>query len=118
MPSDYTVREAVQPLDSVNYLDDQLAVAATPENIWTGPDGTNNMSEARAIDIVTDLDVLVAFNITTGALTAGVNALHLNAGSGLSLTNIVLTSVRIVNVNAGEQPTIRGTVWGVSGAAG
>lgn len=118
MPADRTVRESVQPLDQVNYLDVQLAVAATPENIWAGPDGTGNMSEARAIDIVTDLDVLVAFNITTGALVAGTNALHLNAGSSLSLTNIVITALRIVNVNVGEQPTIRGTIWGVSGASG
>jgi len=114
MPSDRTVRESVQPLDQVNYLHDQLAVTGTAENIWTGPEG-GLMSEARAIDIVTDLDVLIAFNITTGALTAGTNALFLNAGESLTLEDRVFTSIRIVNVNAAEQPLIRGTVWGVSG---
>lgn len=113
--ADRTVREAVQPLDIPNYIHDQLAVAGTPENIWSGPEG-GLMSEARAVDIVTDLDVLVAFNITTGALTAGGNAVFLNAGESLSLSNIVLTSLRIVNVNVGERPLIRGTIWGVSGA--
>jgi len=111
---DHTVRESVQPLAAVNYIHTQLAVAATAENIWTGPTG-GLMSEARALDIITDLDVLVAFNILTGALVAGTNALFLNAGESLSLENKVFTSLRIVNVNAGEQPTIRGTIWGVTG---
>lgn len=113
--ADRTVRESVQPLDQVNYLHDRLAVAATPENIWTGPEG-GVMSEARSIDIVTDLDVLIAFNITTGALTAGTNALFLNAGESLTLEGKVITALRIVNVNVGERPLIRGTIWGVSGA--
>lgn len=113
--ADRTVRESVQPLDKVNYIHDQLAVAATPENIWTGPEG-GSMSEARAIDLITDLDVLVALNITTGVLTAGANAVFLNAGESLVLDGKVITAIRIVNVNAGERPLLRGMVWGISGA--
>lgn len=115
MASDRTVRESVQPLDSVNYVHSQLAVAGTAENIWTGP--TGGMSEARAIDLITDLDVLITFNDLTATPVAGTTALFLNAGESLTLENKVFTSLRILNANVGEQPLIRGTVWGISGGS-
>jgi len=115
MASDRTVRESVQPLDSVNYVHALLAVAGTAENIWTGP--VAPMSEARALDLITDLDVLITFNDLAAAPVAGSTALFLNAGESLVLEGKVFTSLRILNVNVGERPLVRGTLWGVSGGS-
>ncbi len=108
---DRTVRDAVQPPDKFDYIDKQLAVADAAEQLWD-VDRTV-MEEARVVELVTDLDVLLLLDGMTGDLTQG-SAFRLLADETWSPpVGIVLTSVRFKNALAGQRPTVRGVVLGV-----
>jgi len=106
---DRTVRESVQPLPKKQVINQQLAVAGTAENITV-----TGMEEWRKITIVTDLAIYIAFDVGAAVALTSANALELGPGEAYSDEGVRVTErLRFVNVVGGQQPTIRGIMWGM-----
>lgn len=77
--------------------------------IWLTEQGVPTVT---IISIVTDLAVFLGFGPGEQELDA-TNALQLNAGEGYAESGILVSDkIRFKNVVPGQQPTVRGVVWG------
>jgi len=106
---DRTVRESVQPLPKKQIINQQLAVAGVAENITV-----TGMEEWRKVTIVTDLAVYIAFDIGAAVAPTAANGLELGPGESYSDEGVRITErLRFINVVGGQQPTLRGIMWGM-----
>jgi len=105
---DRTVRESVQPLPKNQAINQQLAVAGVAENI-----NVTGMEEWRKITIVTDLAVYIAFDIGIAVAPTAANGLELGPGESYSDEGVRVTRLRFINVVGGQQPRLRGIMWGM-----
>lgn len=106
---DRTVRESVQPLPKKQVINQQLAVAGTADTITV-----TGMEEWRQVTIITSHDVYLGFDLGAAVTPDATNSLILESGEMYYEEGVrVVDRLRILNVNPGEQPTLRGIVWGM-----
>lgn len=85
-----------------------LAVAGEVEDLVVIR--TDNMTEANKLSLITNRDIIVAFDRADCTLDSGLEIL---AGEGYYDDDITITdSITFVNKNPGERPRVRGIVWG------
>ena len=86
----------------------QLAASGVAETL-VEVDRTR-MSVATRLTVLTDLDVLIGFDLR-GELTTE-NALELQGGESYSEDSVIFSSLRFVNLVSEETPRVRGILWG------
>ena len=99
------------PLGKTSYINCTLSVSGASEQLWDAD--PSEMEAGFTVDLTTDKDCFLAFNVVGGTPDA-TDSLELLAGESYNPSVLVLFySIRFVNKNPDEVPHIRGAVWGV-----
>ena len=92
-------------------INKQLAVPDQPELLLQLDETT--VPTVSIISVITDLDVYLQFAVDLPTVMDASNSLHLKAGESYGESAIMISgSIFFVNADAGEQPSVRGIVWG------
>ena len=92
-------------------INKQLAVPDQPELLLQLDETT--VPTVSIISVITDLDVYLQFAVDLPTVMDASNSLHLKAGESYAESAIMISgSIFFANVNAGDQPCVRGIVWG------
>ena len=92
-------------------INKQLAVPGQPELLLQLDETT--VPTVTIISVITDLDVYLRFAVDLPTVMDASNSLLLKAGESYGESAIMISgSIFFANVNAGEQPCVRGIVWG------